>query len=80
MPKRELTGTIVSDATDKTVIVEVESLKQHPKYLRRYRSHKKFKAHDEKNEYKKGDLVVILESRPISKDKRWRVIRKVQHA
>ena len=80
MPKRELTGTIVSDATDKTVIVEVESLKQHPKYLRRYRSHKKFKAHDEKNEYKKGDLVMILESRPISKDKRWRVIKKVEHA
>lgn len=80
MPKRELTGTIVSDATDKTVVVQVESLKQHPKYLRRYRSHKKFKAHDEKNEYTKGDLVVIVESRPISKDKRWRVLRKLKHA
>ena len=80
MPKRELTGIIVSDAADKTVVVQVESLKQHPKYLRRYRSHKKYKAHDEKNEYVKGDLVVILESRPISKDKRWRVVRKVTYA
>ena len=80
MPKRELTGTIVSDAADKTVVVQVESLKQHPKYLRRYRSHKKFKAHDEKNEYKKGELVVILETRPISKDKRWRVLRRVEYA
>ena len=76
MPKRELTGTIVSDATDKTVVVEVESLKQHPKYLRRYRSHKKFKAHDEKNEYKKGNKVVIEECRPISKDKHFRIINE----
>lgn len=79
MPTRELTGRIVSDSMDKTVVVEVESLKKHPKYLRRFRAHKKYKAHDEKNEYKKGEVVVIGESRPLSRDKRWRVLRKVEH-
>jgi len=79
MPKRELTGVVVRDAMDKTVVVEVQSLKKHPKYLRRFRSHKKYKAHDEKNGYKKGDLVVILETRPLSRDKRWRVVRKAEH-
>ncbi len=76
MPKRRLTGQVVSNKMAKTVVVEVERLKEHPKYKRRYKIHKKYKAHDEKGEYKTGDKVIIEESRPISKDKRWIVIKK----
>lgn len=76
MPKRQLTGQVVSNKMAKTVVVEVERLKEHPKYKRRYKIHKKYKAHDEKGEYKTGDKVIIEESRPISKDKRWIVIKK----
>jgi len=77
MPKKQLTGTVISNKMQKTVVVRVERLKQHPKYKRRFRVHKKYKAHDEKGEYKAGDKVIIEECRPISKDKRWRVIKKV---
>jgi small subunit ribosomal protein S17 len=77
MPKKQLQGKIVSDKMQKTVVVEVEQLKEHPKYKRRYKIHKKYKAHNEKGEYKVGDKVIIEESRPISKEKRWIVIRKV---
>ncbi|OHA63132.1 MAG: 30S ribosomal protein S17 [Candidatus Wildermuthbacteria bacterium RIFCSPHIGHO2_12_FULL_45_9] len=76
MPKRQLTGIVVSDKMQKTVVVQVETMKEHPKYLRRFRSHKKYKAHDEKGEYKAGDKVIIEETRPISKDKRWLVVGK----
>lgn len=71
MPKRQLIGKIVSDKAQKTAVVEVESLKEHPKYLKRYKNHKRFKAHNEKGEYKTGDRVVIEECRPLSKEKRW---------
>lgn len=77
MARQRFIGIIVTDKMQKTVVVEVERFKQHPKYLRRIRMHKKYKAHDEKSEYKVGDKVVIEESRPISKDKHWRVIQKV---
>ena len=77
MPKHQLTGTIVSNKMQKTVIVKVERLKEHPKYKRRYRLHKKYKAHNEKGEYHIGDKVIIEECRPISKEKKWRVIKKV---
>mgnify|MGYP001607794542 FL=1 len=77
MPKRRLIGIVVSDKMQKTRVVEVSRFKQHPKYLRRVRIHKKYKAHDEKGEYHVGDKVAIEESRPISKDKRWVVIGKV---
>ena len=77
MPKRLLKGIVVSDKMDKTRVVRVETLKTHPKYKRRYRSHKKYKAHDEKNEYTTGDKVLIEESRPLSKDKRWIIVKKV---
>ena len=77
MPKRKLIGTIVSDKMEKTVVVKVEILKQHPKYLRRFRTHKRYKAHDEKREYHTGDKVEIEESAPLSKEKAWRVVRKV---
>lgn len=69
--KRTLKGVVVSDKMDKTVVVLVERLKQHPRYKKRYKVHKKYKAHDPENKYKIGNKVVIQESRPISKDKKW---------
>jgi small subunit ribosomal protein S17 len=72
----KLKGKVVSDKTEKTVVVEVERIKEHPRYKKRYKVHKKYKAHDEKGEYKEGDVVLIEETRPISKDKKWRVIGK----
>jgi len=77
MPKKRLTGKIISNKMQKTVIVEVERIKEHPKYRRRYKFHKKYKAHAENGEYQAGDKVIIEECRPISKDKRWRVIKKI---
>lgn len=77
MPKHQLTGIIISNKMQKTVVVVIEKVKQHPKYKRRYKIHRKYKAHDEKREYKVGDQVVIEECRPISKEKMWRVIKKV---
>jgi small subunit ribosomal protein S17 len=77
MPKKQLTGVVVSDKMDKTVVVKVERIKVHPKFKVRHRVHKKYKAHDEKNEYKVGDVVIIEECKPISKDKRWRIVKKI---
>ena len=77
MPKKQLKGIVVSDKMQKTVVVKVERIKEHPKYKRRYKSHKKYKAHDENKEYHVGDNVVIEETAPISKDKKWIVIKKV---
>lgn len=77
MPKRKLKGQVISNKMQKTVVVEVERIKKHPKYKRRFRVHKKYKAHDEKGEYKIGDNVIIEECQPISKDKKWRVISKI---
>ncbi len=74
MPKKRLKGTIVSNKMQKTVVVKVERVKEHPKYKRRYKVHKKYKAHYDKGEYKVGDKVTIEECRPISKDKKWRVV------
>ena len=77
MPKRQLKGTIISDKTPKTIVVEVEEIKIHKKYKKRYKFHKKRKVHVEKEGYKTGDKVLIEECRPISKQKRWRVIKKI---
>ncbi len=77
MAKKKLQGIVVSDKMQKTVVVSVESVKEHPKYKRRYKIHKKYKAHDENKEYKVGDNVVIEETAPISKDKHFRVIKKI---
>ena len=77
MAKKTLQGIVVSDKMQKTVVVEVESIKEHPKYKRRYKMHKKYKAHDEKQEYHVGDKVVIEETKPMSKDKNWIVINKI---
>ncbi len=68
------TGQVISDKNDKTVIVEVTDIKTHPIYVKKYRKTKRYKAHDEKNECKVGDRVMIVQCRPISKDKTWRVM------
>lgn len=73
--QRKFNGIAVSDKNDKTIIVKVESVKKHPKYQKRYVVSRRYKVHDEKNEYKVGDKVTFIECRPLSKDKRWRVIK-----
>lgn len=78
--RRVLTGTVISSAMDKTVVVEVVSLKAHPVYKKRYRTTKKYYAHDEDNQCNQGDKVTISETRPLSKTKRWRVFDIVQRA
>lgn len=75
--KRILEGVVVSDKMDKTRVVEVERWKVHKKYKKRYKVRKRFKVHDEKNEHKVGNKVIIEETRPLSKEKKWRVIGKV---
>jgi small subunit ribosomal protein S17 len=77
MPKRVLTGTVVSDKTDKTVVVRVERKVKHPLYGKIIRRSKKYHAHDEANEYREGETVRIEETAPISKLKTWRVIDRV---
>jgi len=74
---KKLEGVVVSDKMNKTRVVEVTRLKKHPKYLKYFKTRKRFKAHDENNEYKIGDRVVIMETRPISKEKRWKIISKI---
>jgi small subunit ribosomal protein S17 len=74
MPKRILTGTVVSDKTDKTVVVKVERKVKHPLYGKIIRRSKKYHAHDEANTFKEGQTVRIEECAPISKLKSWRVI------
>ena len=75
--KRKIIGVVVSDKMTKTRVVAVSRLKKHPKYLKYYHVTTKFKAHDENNEYKTGDKVTIEEARPMSKEKRWRIINKI---
>jgi small subunit ribosomal protein S17 len=77
MPKRVLTGVIVSDKTDKTVVVNVERKVKHPLYGKIIRRTKKYHAHDEGNEFKQGETVRIEETAPISKLKTWKVIERV---
>ncbi len=74
---RKLQGVIISNKMAKTVIVQVDSVKVHSKYKKRYKASKKYKAHDEKNEYQVGDKVIIQEIRPLSKEKRHLVIKKI---
>lgn len=73
---RTLQGIVVSDKNDKTIVVEVERVKTHPKYGKQYRVNRRYKAHDAKDEYKVGDKVEIRACRPLSRDKRWRVVKK----
>jgi small subunit ribosomal protein S17 len=76
MPKRVLTGTVVSDKTNKTVVVTVERKVKHPLYGKIIRRSKKYHAHDEGNVFKEGETVRIEECKPISKLKSWRVLDK----
>ncbi|APH72727.1 30S ribosomal protein S17 [Aquibium oceanicum] len=78
MPKRILQGTVVSDKSDKTVVVKVERRFTHPVMKKTVRMSKNYKAHDEANAHKVGDIVFIQESRPISKDKCWVVVTEAQ--
>ncbi|MGA1861791.1 30S ribosomal protein S17 [Deferribacter thermophilus] len=71
-------GVVVSDRMDKSVVVKVETLKLHPKYHKFIKRSKKFMAHDENNECRIGDVVEIIETRPLSKRKRWRVSKIVE--
>jgi len=73
-------GQVVSNKMDKTVVVAVESFIKHPLYGRRVKSTKKFKAHDEANSCNIGDKVRIMETRPLSKEKRWRIVEILQRA
>ena len=74
MPKKTYTGKVVSDKMDKTVVVVVTRLTQHPLYKKTIKKASRFKAHDRENKCRIGDMVSIIESSPISKDKRWTVL------
>jgi small subunit ribosomal protein S17 len=80
MPKRVITGKVVSDKMQKTVVVAVESTIPHHRYKKLVKHTKKFKAHDEDNTAREGDIVRIEESRPLSKDKAWRLLEVVERA
>ncbi|PRY82407.1 30S ribosomal protein S17 [Alkalibacterium olivapovliticus] len=73
-------GKVVSDKMDKTIVVEIATQKQHRKYKKRLKYSTKFKAHDEDNTAKTGDVVKIMETRPLSKDKRFRLLEVVEEA
>ena len=77
---RKLKGTVISNKMTHTLVVRVDTLKRHRKYQKFYRTSKKYKAHieGEKGEYRIGDIVMMVETRPFSKDKRWRVIELVK--
>ena len=76
--RKFLQGTVVSDKMDKTRVVQVKWVSKHSKYQKVVRSASKYKAHDEKNETKEGDVVRIMETRPLSKDKRWVIMGVVK--
>ena len=78
--KRTIKGVVVSDKMDKTVVVKTERLVKHTGFRKYVRQHQKYKAHDERNECGVGDTVLIVESRPLSRDKRWRVRQILEKA
>lgn len=78
--RRTLTGKVVSDKMDKTITVLVETYKIHPLYSKRVKYSKKYKAHDEKNEAKMGDVVTIMSTRPLSATKRFRLVNIIEKA
>lgn len=77
---KSMVGKVVSDKMDKTVVVLAERMALHPVYHKYVKIRKKYKAHDEKNECKVGDKVLIVETRPLSKEKRWRVKQIIEKA
>ena len=74
------TGKVVSDKMDKTVVIAIERLVQHPLYKKSIKKTVRFKAHDENNDSHIGDIVSVMETRPLSKDKRWRVVEVIERA
>ena len=78
--RKTMVGTVVSDKMDKTVVVAVETRVKHPIYQKTVKRTYKLKAHDEENNCKSGDVVKVMETRPLSKDKRWRVVEIVEKA
>ena len=78
--RKRLTGVVISDKMDKTVVVEVATTNRHKLYGKVIRNVKKYKAHDEANDCHEGDTVQIIESRPISRDKRWAVVSVLERA
>jgi len=73
-------GKVVSDKMDKTVVIAIERLVQHPLYKKSIKKTVRFKAHDENNDSHTGDIVSVMETRPLSKDKRWRVVEVIERA
>ncbi len=73
--KRSFTGIVISDKMNKTIVVKVDRTKIHPKYHKRYTISRNYKVHDEKNKSKIGDKINFTECRPISKDKKWKIIK-----
>jgi|SRR5579859_110903 len=80
LPARVETAVVISRKLDKTAVVSIERIVQHPLYQKQIRKRKKFKIHDPRNEAKKGDVVLIAESRPISADKHWRLVKILKKA
>jgi len=78
--RKEFVGTVISDKMQKTIVVQVSRLVRHRQYPKTIRSTRRFKAHDEKNEAHIGDTVRIMETRPLSKDKRWRLMEIIARA
>jgi len=78
--KRTIKGVVVSDKMDKTIVVKAERLVKHSVFQKYVRKHVKYKAHDEQNQCKMGDTVLIIEARPMSKDKRWRMLEILEKA
>jgi small subunit ribosomal protein S17 len=78
--KKEFIGLVKSDKMDKTIVVSIETLKLHPLYKKYVKRAKKIKAHDEKNEAKMGDRVRVIECRPISKEKCWKLVEVIERA
>jgi len=78
--RKERTGLVTSDKMDKTITVSIERRMKHPIYGKFVKQTKKFKAHDEKNDAKTGDTVKIMETRPLSKTKRWRLVEVIERA
>lgn len=80
MPKKEKQGVVISNKMEKTVVVKVASFNPHPKYKKIMESNKNYKAHDEQNVCSEGDIVTIIESKPISGGKKWSILEVVQKA
>lgn len=74
--RKKMTGVVIKDKMDKTVVIEVEKFLKHPKYHKYLKTKKRYKAHDENSECNIGDKVLIVESRPLSKEKRW-VVKEI---